>query len=42
MQEADRDKERELWNPMNKAFFEGPKDPDLVHLSSCPTAAPKL
>jgi len=28
----DPEKERELWNPMNKAFFEGPDDPDLVLL----------
>lgn len=35
----DPDKERELWNPMNKVFFEGPDDPDLVLLHVDPERA---
>lgn len=36
----DRAKARELWNPMNKAFFpDGPDDPDLVLLHVKPESA---
>lgn len=35
----DPELERELWNPMNKAFFEGPEDPDLVLLHVEPERA---
>ena len=35
----DPEKERELWNPINKAFFEGLEDPDLVLLHVDPERA---
>jgi len=35
----DATKERELWNPMNKAFFEGVDDPELVLLHVEPERA---
>ena len=35
----DAEKERELWNPMNKAFFEGLDDPELVLLHVDPERA---
>ncbi len=35
----DKELEHELWNPMNKAFFEGPDDPDLVLLNVEPERA---
>jgi general stress protein 26 len=35
----DPEKERELWNPMNKAFFEGLDDPELVLLHVDPERA---
>lgn len=36
----DAQKERELWNPMNKAFFpDGPEDPELVLLHVDPASA---
>ncbi len=35
----DPEKERELWNPMNNAFFEGLDDPELVLLHVDPERA---
>jgi len=35
----DAQKERELWNPMNKAFFDGVDDPELVLLHVDPERA---
>ena len=35
----DPELERELWDPMNQAFFSGPDDPDLVLLNVDPDKA---
>lgn len=35
----DAEKERELWSPMNKAFFEGIEDPEVVLLHVDPQSA---